>query len=262
MRQDILDIRDFKKFMKLLIQKSNSIIRKYFQSQITVEIKSDQTPVTIADKKVEEMMRELIMQHYPGHGILGEEFGNYQPEASYQWILDPIDGTKSFIHGMPTFGTLIALMKDNHPLIGTINLPILDKLLIGDNTKTELNGKMVSFRECSDLSSAVLLTTDHLHIEHYRNITHFEKLMKQVKLYRTWGDCFGYYLLATGYADIMVDPIMSVWDTMALIPVIKGAGGNITDYYGKDPVRGNSIVAANNQLHSQVISILNSGKSV
>jgi histidinol phosphatase-like enzyme (inositol monophosphatase family) len=262
MRQEILDIRDFKKFMKLLIQKSNSIIRKYFQSQIAVEIKSDQTPVTIADKKVEEMMRELIMQHYPGHGILGEEFGNYQPEASYQWILDPIDGTKSFIHGMPTFGTLIALMKDNHPLIGTINLPILDKLLIGVNTKTELNGKIVRFRECSDLSSAVLLTTDHLHIEQYRNIAYFEKLMKQVKLYRTWGDCFGYYLLATGYADIMVDPIMSVWDTMALIPVIKGAGGSITDYYGKDPARGNSIVAANNQLHHQVISILNSGKSV
>lgn len=248
--------------MELLIQKSNPIIRKYFQGQIAVEIKSDQTPVTIADKKVEEMMRELIMQYYPAHGIVGEEFGNYQPEASYQWILDPIDGTKSFIHGMPTFGTLIALIKNNHPLIGTINLPILDKLLIGDNTKTELNGKIVSFRECSNLSSAVLLTTDHLHIGQYRNMTYFEKLMKKVKIYRTWGDCFGYYLLATGYADIMVDPIMSVWDMMALIPVIKGAGGIITDYYGEDPTKGNSIVAANTQLHSQVISILNSGKSI
>ncbi|MBI5731012.1 MAG: histidinol-phosphatase, partial [Ignavibacteriales bacterium] len=222
--------------------------------------KPDQSPVTIADKKAEEFMREAIMKKFPNHGILGEEFGEHNPNAGYKWVLDPIDGTKSFICGTVTFGTLIALTKNGKPILGVINQPILNEFLIGDNYKTELNGKRVNVRECNNLSDAVLLTTDQLNIEKYQNIKNFDNLVHKVKLYRQWGDCYGYYLVATGYADIMIDPIMNPWDLMALIPIIRGAGGTITDYYGNDPLNGNSIVATGGKIHDEVIELLNGEK--
>jgi fructose-1,6-bisphosphatase/inositol monophosphatase family enzyme len=127
---------------------------------------------------------------------------------------------------------------------------------MGDNESALLNGEPVRIRECVKLSDSVLLTTDHLNVKKYRNISKFEKLIDELKIYRNWGDCYGYYLVATGYADVMIDPIMSVWDTMALIPVIKGAGGTITDYYGNDPLKGNSIIAAGKGIHSEIVKAL------
>lgn len=250
------ELQELKTFSKLLAGKSAEVIKKYFRSDIKIESKSDESPVTIADKKAEEVMREIIMKEHPEHGILGEEFGNYNEGAEYQWTLDPIDGTKSFISGALSFGTLISLLKNSKPIIGVINHPILDEFLFGDNLCTDLNGKIVKVRECNDLSQATLLTTDHLNVEKYQDLGKFEKLMRQVKVYRQWGDCYGYYLLATGYADIMVDPIMSPWDTMALIPIIRGAGGVITDYKGNDPLEGSSIIATVPGINQQVLNIL------
>lgn len=250
-------MKEFRDFLKILADESSRIINKYFRTDIKIESKLDDSPVTIADKNAEEKMRELIMKQFPEHGILGEEFGNHNEGAEYTWILDPIDGTKSFISGALSFGTLIALMKNGKPILGVINHPILNEFLIGDNEATELNGRKVKMRECNSLSEALLLTTDHLNIEKFQNLKKFENLMRSVKLYRNWGDCYGYYLLATGYADIMMDPIMSPWDSMALIPVIKGAGGIITDYHGNDPVKGNSIIAASAGIHQQVVELLN-----
>lgn len=250
-------IKELKSFLKLLADESGNIINGYFRKKINIESKEDDSPVTIADRKAEEVMRSLIEKHYPGHGILGEEFGETNPNSQYKWILDPIDGTKSFICGAVTFGTLIALLKDGRPVLGAINQPVLKEFLIGDNKTAELNGKRVNVRECRDLSEAVLLTTDHFAIHKYQKGENFEELAKNVKLYRNWGDCYGYYLVATGFADIMIDPIMSVWDSMALIPVIKGAGGIITDYQGEDPLTGESIIAAPEGIHKDVIRILN-----
>ena len=251
------ELIELKKFCKLLVDESGNIIRQYFRTGVNIESKADLSPVTIADKKAEEKMRELIMKEYPAHGILGEEFGDHNSNAEYRWVLDPIDGTKSFICGTITFGTLIALMKNNEPVLGVINQPILNEFLIGDNKISELNGRITKVRECKDLSSAVLLTTDHLDIGKYQNIKAFENLMHKVKYYRMWGDCYGYYLVATGYADIMIDPIMNTWDLMALIPVIRGARGVISDYQGNDPVQGNSIVATSGSIHNAVIKIIN-----
>ncbi len=251
------DIKEFKLFAKHLAEISGNIIRNYFRTQIKIDSKADDSPVTIADKKAEESMREEIMKQFPGHGILGEEFGEHNSSSSYKWILDPIDGTKSFICGTVTFGTLIALVKDGEPILGVINQPILKEFLFGDNNSAELNDQKVKVRQCENFSDAVLLTTDYLDVKKYQNGNKFDELTGKVKLYRNWGDCFGYYLLATGFADIMVDPIMNIWDSMALIPVIKGAGGIITDYQGKDPVKGNSIIAASPEIHNKVIQILN-----
>jgi histidinol phosphatase-like enzyme (inositol monophosphatase family) len=250
-------IDTFKVFAKQLSFESGQIIRSYFRTKLQVELKTDLSPVTLADKKSEEAMRELIMKEFPDHGILGEEFGIYNPDAEYKWILDPIDGTKSFISGTPLFGTLIALLKNGEPIIGAINLPMLNEFLIGDNSTAELNDKKVSVRSCSSISSALLLTTDILDIEKYQDINKFNTLVKKVKLFRIWGDCYGYYLVATGFADVMIDPVVSPWDSMALIPVIRGAGGNITDYQGNDPVKGKSIIASSPAIHKEILKILN-----
>jgi len=250
-------MKDFSEFINYLVKISSQIIKKYYLKKITIYYKTDHSPVTIADREAEENMRHLIMNHFPEHGIIGEEFGIYQPDAEYQWILDPIDGTKSFIHGVPTFGTLVALLHQGKPMIGAIHLPVQEELLLGDNEVTELNGRTVRMRECLDVTEATLLTTDHLHITRTQNAQKFNQLIQKVKLYRTWGDCFGYYLLATGRADIMIDPVMHVWDVMALIPIIRGAEGQISDYQGNDPNEGNSVIAAHPNLHPMVISMLN-----
>lgn len=252
-----MNLHDLTPFLQVLSKESAEIIKSYFRTPINVETKSDFSPVTIADKLAEEKMRELIIKQFPQHGIIGEEFGNHNPDAEYVWVLDPIDGTKSFISGALSFGTLIALLKNGRPIIGVINQPIFNELLIGDYQNCLLNGVKVEMRKCSSINIATLLTTDHHNIGKYQNQTKFDELTKIVKLYRNWGDCYGYYLLATGFADIMIDPIMSVWDSMALVPIINGAGGMITDYQGNDPIIGNSIVAATKEIHAEVIKLLN-----
>ena len=174
-------------------------------------------------------------------------------------MLDPIEGTKSFICGTVNFGTLIALLKNEKPIMGVFNQPILSQFLIGDNKSTLLNDSIVTVKKCDMLSDSVLLTTDYLNIEKYQNINRFNNLIHKVKIFRGWGDCYGYYLLATGFADIMIDPIMSFWDIAAIVPIVKGAGGIITDYHGADPLKGNSIIAASSSvIHSQVMEELNS----
>lgn len=251
------ELTEYKNFCKVLARASAEVIRKYFRTGISVESKDDDSPVTIADKKAEEVMRELILKQFPDHGIFGEEFGETNKDAEYIWILDPIDGTKSFICGAYSFGTLIGLLKNGEPILGVYHHPILNDFLIGDNSETRINNNKTMIRKCDDLSKAILLTTDHLNIEKYQNMIKFNHLIKKVKLYRNWGDCYGYYLLVTGYADIMIDPIMSPWDLLPLIPIIKGSGGVITDYQGNDPVKGKSAIASSPHIHTEIISILN-----
>lgn len=249
--------KEFLDFSNHLARISGKIIKQYFRTKVTVDSKDDLSPVTIADKKSEEIMREEIMKQFPDHGIIGEEFGNHNADAEYVWVLDPIDGTKSFISGALTFGTLISLLKNGTPILGVINQPIIKEFLIGDNNEAKLNNTKVTVRSCDKISDAVLLTTDHFNIGKYQDQNKFDALAKQVKLYRHWGDCYGYLLLASGYVDIMIDPIMNLWDSMALIPIVRGAGGIISDYQGNDPVKGNSIVASCPGIHAEIIKALN-----
>ena len=207
---EINELIEYKEFSKLLALKSAAIIKKYFRTKINIDQKDDESPVTIADKLAEEIMRELIKKEFPEHGILGEEFGEEDPNAEYKWILDPIDGTKSFICGAQSFGTLIALLKNGRPVLGVINQPILNEFLIGDGITAELNGVPTNVRDCNKLEDAVLLTTDHFNVGNYQDQQKFDALVKKCLLYRNWGDAYGYYLVATGYADIMIDPIMSI----------------------------------------------------
>ena len=255
-------MREFVTFAERLAEVSANIIKQYFRAELSIDAKSDGTPVTIADKKAEEAMRELIMKEYPGHGILGEEFDDHQPEAEYQWILDPIDGTKTFVSGTCLFGTLIGLMRNSRPILGVINNPIVEHCLIGTDGETHLNGQQVRVRPCNSIEQATALCTSHWSVEKHHNMAAFESLTRQAKLYRSWGDCHGYYLVATGYADVMLDPVMNPWDMIPLVPIIEGAGGRITDWYGGDVLSGQGTVATAGDIHDLVIQSLNPGKDL
>ncbi len=247
-------------FVRKLADKSAAVITPYFRNDnMEVEMKADETPVTQADRQAERIMRDLINKEYPTHGIIGEEYGEENPDAEFVWVLDPIDGTKSFASGCPLFGTLICLLQGGNPIIGAIHQPILGQFCYGDHKTATCNGKPVQMRDITQIEEASLLTTDIKNIFTYQNRANFESLACRVKMFRTWGDCYGYLLLATGWADIMVDPIMNPWDLLPLIPVINGAGGIITTWDGSDPRKGNSIVAANRRIHGRVIELLNEG---
>jgi histidinol phosphatase-like enzyme (inositol monophosphatase family) len=248
----------FYPFIKELAFKSGEAILPYFaNSAVVVERKEDESPVTVADRKSEEIMRQMINRRYPDHGIIGEEFGEEKGEAEFVWVLDPIDGTKSFASACPLFGTLIALLHRGQPVLGAVHMPALRQLLIGDGHKTTLNDQPVRVRQKKTLAEATLLTTDYLAVEKHHPAEGFERLIRKVRLFRTWGDCYMYLLLASGWADIAIDPVMEVWDIQALIPVVRGAGGVISGWDGGNPVEAHSIVAASPSLHGIVIGELN-----
>jgi myo-inositol-1(or 4)-monophosphatase len=244
-------------FARRLAEVSAAVIRPYFRNGFQVELKADESPVTAADRNAELAMRALIAQVYPDHGVLGEEYGSHQPDAAWRWVLDPIDGTKAFVTGTYLFGTLIALVKDGRPVLGVINNPIIGDYLVGVRDGAWLNGAPVRISACSRIEDAVMLSTEHWNVFNHQNGAAYERLSQRVKRYNNWGDCHGYHLVATGGAHIMMDPIMNEWDLMALIPVIEGAGGRITDWQGNDPVAGVSCVATNGALHDAVIAALN-----
>ncbi|MCO6430785.1 MAG: histidinol-phosphatase [Deltaproteobacteria bacterium] len=252
---------EFKRFALELAAIARKTVLPYFATaELKIEIKEDLSPVTIADRAAEEAMRSAINSRYREHGIVGEEFGSANEGAEYVWYLDPIDGTKSFVRGCPLFGSLIALCRNGEPIIGVIDHPALDMCCIGDGAQTLVNGREVKVSDHSDLKDCLLLTSDLTMVSRYQDISNFMSLIEQVQLFRTWGDCYGYTLVASGFADIMADPVMNPWDLLALIPVIEGAGGKITSWDGTEAKTAASIVAAPAALHSKVIDILNSPK--
>ncbi len=246
-------------FLTELAEKSGEFIRPFFgRPGLVVDTKADASPVTQADRGAEELMRGLIAKKFPDHGILGEEFGGEHTDAEWVWVLDPIDGTKSFITGVPLWGTLIALLHWGLPVLGCIHQPVLGQLMLGDGAATTLNGRAVCCRATTRIGDATLLTSDPFNPSKFQNGAAFNALRQRAKLVRTWGDCYGYLLVAGGWADVMLDPIMNPWDIAALVPVIRGAGGVITDWRGGGAYPAESTVAAATpELHAAVIAALN-----
>jgi histidinol phosphatase-like enzyme (inositol monophosphatase family) len=246
----------FVETIDLLADVSGDLIMDHFQTPVDVELKEDHSPVTVADRGAEEAMRRVIMHRHPAHGIFGEECGMENEDAEFRWVLDPIDGTKSFISGVPLFGTLIALCRNGQPLFGCANFPALGLRYFGDGTRTTINGSETRMRETASIEDATVLVTDHTHVWKHKNGEAFDALAVRARIFRSWGDCYGYALLAGGHADVMIDPILQPWDMLALIPIIRGAGGSISSYEGGDPLGSNSLVAASPALHAAVIDAL------
>ncbi len=198
----------------------------------------------------------MIQKEFPEHGIIGEEFGNENPSAEYTWVIDPIDGTKAFITGSPLFTTLIGLLHKGEPVFGAIHQPIAELRCIGDNEVTTLNNRVVKCRETTSISNATILSSSIKTADEYQNGSLFTDLVKRAKLFRTWGDGYGYLLVASGQADVMLDPIMNPWDVLPVIPVIRGAGARIGNWQGTTE-HWKSCVASTPALFDSVIKALN-----
>ena len=217
-----------------LADAARAVIRGYFRRKIAIDEKSDLTPVTIADREAEAAMRRLIEAQFPDHGIIGEEHGPTRADAEYVWVLDPIDGTKSFISGIPLFGTLIALTRSGRPVLGVIDQPILGERWLGaQGHPTFFNGARAHTRACASLAAATLYSTAPEGMFSGTDAVAFARLRAAVKLVRTGADCYAYAQLASGFIDLVVEGGLKPYDYCALVPVIKGAGGVMTDWQGR-----------------------------
>ncbi len=229
----------------------------HFRDGLAVELKGDGSPVTVADRAAERAAREWINHRFPDDGILGEEYGAERPDARRRWILDPIDGTKSFIHGVPLWGTLIAVAEGDDVLAGAINCAAAGELVAAARgAGCWWNGTRCSVSTVSELGAATVLTTDERFPHAPERQGAWAALAARAGMSRSWGDCFGYLLVATGRAESMMDPQMAAWDSAALQPVIEEAGGVFTDWDGATTAFGGSAVATNAVLAEEIRRVL------
>jgi inositol-phosphate phosphatase/L-galactose 1-phosphate phosphatase/histidinol-phosphatase len=234
-------------------------IRPYFRKPIAVEDKSDLTPVTAADRAAEAAMRALIEQRFPDHGIVGEEFGRIRPQAEFVWTLDPIDGTKSFISGLPLFGTLIALTRRGRPLLGVIDQPISRERWVGAAGRPPpLNGAAIRVRPCRGLAAAtVFATSPDMFVG--RDARAFSRLKAAVRLVRFGADCYAYGLLAAGFIDLVAEAQLKPYDFCPMVPIIEGAGGILTDWRGNAldlAADGHVLAAGDGAVHRAALELL------
>lgn len=255
---------DFAAFIGRLATSSGDTILPFFRTTLTIDNKQpgrDFDPVTEADRAAEAVMRRLIKASFPQHGIIGEEFGNEREDADYVWVLDPIDGTKSFIAGFPVWGTLIALLHKGAPVFGMMHQPFIGERFSGDNGSATYKGpsgeRKLGVRRCAAIKDAVLFTTSPLLMnDSDRGI--FEKVQAEARLTRYGGDCYSYCMLAAGQLDLVIETELKPYDVAALIPIITGAGGIITTWDGQPAQNGGRIIAAGDKrVHEAAMKILN-----
>lgn len=258
-----MTVVDFTAFIDRLATASGETILPYFRTSLGIEDKKSKQgfdPVTEADRGAEAVMRRMIKASFPQHGIVGEEFGNEREDADYVWVLDPIDGTKSFISGFPIWGTLIALMHRGQPVYGMMHQPYIGERFTGDNRSATYRGsggqRTLSVRRCESLSDATLFTTSPL-LMNEADRAAFTRVQDQVRLARFGGDCYSYCMLAAGHVDLVIETELKPYDIAALIPIITGAGGVITTWEGKPAQQGGRIVAAGDpRVHEQALKVL------
>jgi myo-inositol-1(or 4)-monophosphatase len=253
---------DFAAFVERLAQVSGEVILPFFRSSIGAEDKSRGgafDPVTEADRGAEAAMRRLIGQTFPSHGVIGEEYGQDRPDAEYVWVLDPIDGTKSFIAGLPTWGTLIGLMHRGRPVYGMMAQPFTRERFYGDGKRARLRAlgpsrgdlppsewatRTLRARSCASLSEATLLTTSPLLIRDDSDRAAYNRVEKEVRLTRYGGDCYAFCALAAGFVDLVIETNLKPYDIVALTPIVEGAGGVVMTWDGEDAAKGGRIIAA------------------
>lgn len=243
-----------------LAVRAGEVTLAHFRRELAVEWKDDRSPVTIADREAERRCRQLIEARFPDDGILGEEFGATNPAARRRWILDPIDGTRSFVRGVPLYGVLVALEVDGEPTVGVLHFPALGETVAAANGEgCWHDGRRCRVSDVSDLEHALVLTTDTVLLQRYGRDDGWQRLAARAEISRTWGDCYGHALVATGRAEVMIDPVLEPWDAAALVPVISEAGGVYSDWHGRADHRGGSGISTNLALDRAVRSALGVG---
>jgi histidinol-phosphatase len=236
---------------------------KYFRSDsLTIDAKSDESPVTIADREAEQLARKLLLERFPDDTVQGEEFDEQAGSSQYRWVIDPIDGTKSFVCGVPLYSTLLALELRGDPLAGVIFIPALDEIIvatIGQGAWTSCGKqqwKQASVSDKTELSEAIFVTTQVDSFDKRDAGESYRKLESAAWVTRSWGDGYGYLMVATGRAELMVDPICNPWDVAAILPVVIEAGGKFTDWKGNTTARGGDGLGTNGNLHATVLEYL------
>jgi histidinol-phosphatase len=247
--------QEYLDFAVELAREAGRITLEYFRQDPVVEMKADHSPVTKADRSAEEYMRKTIAAKYPKHGILGEELGETNPGARFRWIIDPIDGTKSFIHGVALYTVLVGLEISGESHLGVIHCPPTDETIYAaTGLGCSLNGKPCHVRKCGNLENAYVHTSCWAELQKRRPV--LTKTLLDSGIYaQTWGDGYGYLLVASGRADVMIDPIMNLWDKAAIQPVVLEAGGAFTDLNGNDSLYTDSSLATAGPLHKTVLEM-------
>jgi histidinol-phosphatase len=234
----------------------------YYRSALVVESKADGSPVTIADRSAEQAARDWIERRFPSDGILGEEMGVTRPDARRRWVLDPIDGTKTFIRGVPLWGTLVGVTEGDEVLAGVAYFPAVGELVAAARGGgCWWNGARCQVSSRATLSEATVLTTDERFAGDRDQIAGWRRLMVRTAVSRSWGDCYGYLLVSTGRAEVMVDGILSPWDAAALMPIVEEAGGVFTDWKGTRTAFGGSAIATNQALAVEARVLLETGNT-
>ena len=228
---------------------------RYFNTGVAVEWKADGSPLTAADRESEAAMRRVIGGAFPDHAILGEEEGETADTAPYRWIIDPLDGTRTFVRGVPLYGTLVGVEVRGEPMVGVVHLPALAETVAAARGEgCRWNDRPCRVATTDALERALLVVTDERAARGRSGA--YERLAARTAMQRTWADCYGYVLVATGRAEVALDPIMNVWDCAALLPVVEEAGGRFTDWTGRRTIHGGEAVATNGVLHEAVLQTL------
>lgn len=238
-----------------IAERASKIALSHFRQALLIEMKENMTPVTIADKKTEEMIRNELTMAFPDFGILGEEFGEDVKKSEYVWTVDPIDGTRSFIRGIPLFGTLLGLLKGDEPVVGVMILPALNEnYLAAKGIGTYCNGVRLHVSSTKTLESAVVAVGDIQAFEDSGKQAYLDKMMKTAELCRGYTDCFGHSLVLRGAVDAMIDPIVNVWDVAPLACLIREAGGDYCSFDGERTFRSPSFLTYTPGLKASVLN--------
>ena len=234
-----------------LARQAGELTLEYFRSGVETDHKADGTPVTAADRGAEELLRRELRSRFPDDGLLGEEHGNEPGTSGRTWILDPIDGTKSFVRGVPLYGVLIGLEIDGAAALGVVHLPALGETVAAwRGGGCWWNGRRARVSRVAELGSSLLALSD------WPDGGVLDPVLDAVGMRRTWGDCYGYVLVATGRAEMMIDPVVNVWDVAAVKPIVEEAGGRLTDLGGAATIRGGSAVGSNGLVHDAVLGLI------
>ena len=253
------ELRELLDFAVKLGKGAGDITLQYFRRKPETDTKADGSYVTIADRQAEAYLRRQIAERFPDDSVLGEEEGESQGTSGRRWIVEPIDGTFAFVHGVPIYGVLIALEIEEEMMVGVINIPALGEVVsAAKGVGCFFNGEPARVSATSKLEDALLLCTDFSACERYGFGSAAKSLQQRARTSRTWGDCYGYVLVATGRADVMFDPVMNLWDCAALLPIIEEAGGTFTDWRGVRTAAGNNSIATNGLLFDEVMEVIRS----